>query len=161
MQSIDLYTTSQCPFCKQLKIVLDNKGISYAVHDVASDEAAFKEMQSLTNGAMSVPVTVLNKGQKDQQVIIGYSDALGVLGIEGGEGKNVVKTTATLTCPECGYKQEGEIPTKSCVPFYVCRGCGRTIKAKGEECCVFCSYADKKCPVNAGDTGCEGGVCRI
>lgn len=161
MKTVDIYTTPQCPFCKQLKIVLDKKGISYTAHDVASDEAALNEMQTLTNGVMSVPVTVLDKGQKDQKVVIGYSDALAALNLEGGEEKNKVKETAILNCPECGHKQWGEIPTKSCVPFYVCKECGKTIKAKAEECCVFCSYADKQCPVKTGESGCEGGACRI
>lgn len=51
----------------------------------------------------------------------------------------------TLTCPECGHKQKMEIPSKSCIPFYICESCGKTIQAKS--CCVFCDYADKACPV--------------
>lgn len=55
------------------------------------------------------------------------------------------KLIGTLTCPECGNKEEKEIPTSSCLQFYSCKKCGKTIKAE-KSCCVFCDYSDKKCP---------------
>lgn len=162
MKTIDIYTTPQCPFCKQLKLKLDQKNIAYKSYDITKNERAFTEMQKLTKGVMSVPAMVLNKGQTDQKVTVGYTDALSALHFESGdEAKNTKQTRAMLACPQCGHKQEGEIPTKACVPFYVCKGCRKTIQAKWKECCVFCSYADKKCPVKSGKSGCEGGVCRI
>lgn len=54
---------------------------------------------------------------------------------------------ATLICPKCGHKQEEEIPSDACVPFYKCGGCGELISAK-DKCCVFCEYSDTKCPVS-------------
>ena len=54
--------------------------------------------------------------------------------------------TGTLTCPRCGHRQEMEIPQTSCIPFYLCQGCGETIQARS--CCVFCDYADRPCPVS-------------
>jgi len=57
---------------------------------------------------------------------------------------------AKLTCPKCGHKQEGAMPTNACVPFYICDNCKETITPKGDDCCVFCSYADKKCPAKHG-----------
>lgn len=54
---------------------------------------------------------------------------------------------STLTCPECGHKQKETIPTDRCVPFYNCDNCKKTIAAK-KECCVFCDYGDKDCPVS-------------
>ncbi len=53
----------------------------------------------------------------------------------------------TLTCPYCAQKQEGEIPSGACVPFYKCNACRKTVQAKPEDCCVFCSYADARCPL--------------
>lgn len=53
----------------------------------------------------------------------------------------------TLTCPKCGHKQEGQIPTNACIPFYKCDSCGEMISPKDGDCCVFCSYGDKACPV--------------
>jgi hypothetical protein len=58
---------------------------------------------------------------------------------------------ATLICPKCGHKQIGEIPTNSCIPFYICEGCGETISANKEDCCIFCSHADEQCPVGHKD----------
>lgn len=105
-------------------------------------------MQELSRGVMSVPVTVLNKGKTDQQVLLGYPDAVKALKIGEKEGEeNRSKDTATLTCPKCGHKQVGSISNTSCVPFYVCESCKEIIKAKSEDCCVFCSYADKRCPL--------------
>lgn len=148
MQTIDIYTTPQCGFCKELKARLDEKNIPYVSHDVTSNEKDLADMRRLSGGAMSVPVTVLNKGEADQQVLLGYLDAVKALGLEEKEtGGSNEKDTATLTCPKCGHKQQGDIPTTSCVPFYVCDACKATIKAEGEDCCVFCSYADKKCPL--------------
>ena len=148
MKTIDIYSTTQCGFCQTLKSQLDSKKIVYISHDVATDEKELLEMQKLSKGAMTVPVTVVGKGTKDQKVLVGYSDSLKALNIEEGLKKDFEKSdTATLTCPQCGHKQKGKIPTTSCVPFYVCKGCKKTIKAEGEDCCVFCSYADKQCPL--------------
>lgn len=33
--------------------------------------------------------------------------------------------------------------TDRCVFFYDCRGCGKTLKPKEGDCCVFCSYLKK------------------
>lgn len=53
-----------------------------------------------------------------------------------------------LTCPNCGYKQKMRIPENKCMLFYVCKNCGKQIKAK--TCCVFCDYGNKKCSVKNG-----------
>ena len=162
MQNIDIYTTPQCDFCKALKAKLDEKKIAYTSHDVTASEKDLADMRELSGGAMSVPVTVLNKGTEKQQVLLGFPDAVVALGLDEKEtNKDEQKDIATLTCPQCGHKQQEEIPTTSCVPFYVCEGCGETIKAQGENCCVFCSYADKQCPLKKKSGDCSDGVCGI
>ena len=55
---------------------------------------------------------------------------------------------STLTCPKCGHKQEGEIPTDSCAYYYVCDGYKERIQPIPPDCCVFCSYGDKLCPTS-------------
>lgn len=55
--------------------------------------------------------------------------------------------TATLICPKCGNKQIEIIPQNYCQPFYKCDFCKQIIQAKKNDCCVFCSYADKPCPI--------------
>ncbi len=60
--------------------------------------------------------------------------------------KMAEKLIGTLTCPECGHKQEMEIPQTTCQAFYDCEGCKKQIKPT-KSCCVFCDYGDKKCPI--------------
>lgn len=56
-------------------------------------------------------------------------------------------TKAIITCPECEHKQEVEMPTDKCQHFYQCLECNKLIKPKENDCCVYCSYGDKKCPM--------------
>ena len=57
-----------------------------------------------------------------------------------------IKTKATITCPKCSFQKEEQMPTDACQHFYKCTSCGEVLKPKDGECCVFCSYADSKCP---------------
>lgn len=70
---------------------------------------------------------------------------------------------ATITCPECGNQSEAEIPTDQCQYFYVCPHCRKRLKPQGQDCCVFCSYGDRPCPMKSSgkEKGCEGGSCSI
>jgi len=49
------------------------------------------------------------------------------------------------------------MPTDACVHFYQCHGCGALLKPSAGHCCVFCSYADSKCPPQQRPGGREGG----
>ncbi len=51
-----------------------------------------------------------------------------------------------LTCPNCGTDQEAEMPTDACQFFYECISCKKMLRPLEGDCCVFCSYADHKCP---------------
>ena len=57
-----------------------------------------------------------------------------------------VRMIGKITCPECGHIDDMEIPEISCLAFYKCSSCGKTIPAK-KSCCVFCDYGDRKCPI--------------
>lgn len=57
-----------------------------------------------------------------------------------------MKTRTMLTCPKCNTQQKANIPTNACQHFYKCQKCGEMLKPKSGDCCVFCSYADTKCP---------------
>ncbi|TSC65498.1 MAG: hypothetical protein CEO21_396 [Microgenomates group bacterium Gr01-1014_80] len=57
-----------------------------------------------------------------------------------------IKTKTNLTCPFCGQVQEVTMPETGCQYRYRCQKCGRIITANKGDCCVFCSYADTKCP---------------
>ena len=45
-----------------------------------------------------------------------------------------------ITCPACDCKRLETMPTDACQYFYECRGCGRLMRPKTGDCCVFCSY---------------------
>ncbi len=51
-----------------------------------------------------------------------------------------------MTCPFCDKSYEVEMPTKFCLLKFKCRKCRKTFTPEKGDCCVFCSYADKKCP---------------
>ncbi len=53
---------------------------------------------------------------------------------------------ATITCPVCGHRKREAMPTDACQRFYQCEGCHDLLRAKEGDCCVFCSYADRRCP---------------
>ena len=57
-----------------------------------------------------------------------------------------ITNRAILTCPNCGTDQEAEMPTDACQFFYECISCNKMLKPLEGDCCVFCSYADHKCP---------------
>lgn len=56
------------------------------------------------------------------------------------------KTKAKLTCPECGFAREVEMPTNACQFFYQCTNCKSILSPKAGDCCVFCSFGDIPCP---------------
>lgn len=72
MKTITIYSTPLCGFCKMLKAFLQSQSIPYIDQNVANDEKAAEEMQKLVPGNTSVPVIVFNKGEKDQEIQIGY-----------------------------------------------------------------------------------------
>lgn len=53
---------------------------------------------------------------------------------------------STITCPECGFSKEETMPTDSCQFFYECTNCGKLLKPKKGDCCVYCSFGTVKCP---------------
>ena len=54
--------------------------------------------------------------------------------------------TAIITCPVCGTNTEAEIPKEACQFFWDCPACQTLLRPKPGDCCVFCSYADRRCP---------------
>jgi hypothetical protein len=54
--------------------------------------------------------------------------------------------SSVLTCPHCSVRTEETMPTDACQWFYECAGCGRLLRPKPGDCCVFCSYGSAPCP---------------
>lgn len=75
MHTYDIYSTPTCGYCKQLKAVLQDMKITFTNHDVTTSEKDLTEMQALTDGGMSVPVFVVDKGTEHQRVAQGFDDA--------------------------------------------------------------------------------------
>jgi hypothetical protein len=63
---------------------------------------------------------------------------------------------STLTCPDCGFTREEEMPTDACTWFYECQGCHALLRPKPGDCCVFCSFGNVKCPPMQAGGGCCG-----
>ncbi|MBP7740571.1 hypothetical protein KA089_00115 [Candidatus Woesebacteria bacterium] len=61
---------------------------------------------------------------------------------------STIELEATITCPECNTKQKVFMPTQGQQHFFKCGNeqCAFDISTKEGDCCVFCSYSDKKCP---------------
>ncbi|MCR9277227.1 MAG: hypothetical protein NXH85_04575 [Pseudomonadaceae bacterium] len=53
---------------------------------------------------------------------------------------------STLICPRCSHREREEMPTDACQFYYDCKGCGKLLRPLPDDCCVFCSYGDVKCP---------------
>jgi predicted RNA-binding Zn-ribbon protein involved in translation (DUF1610 family) len=62
------------------------------------------------------------------------------------ERTEAVERSVTITCPLCGARQLVEMPRDACQIRYRCPACGMVVKPLLGDCCVFCSYADHRCP---------------
>ena len=63
---------------------------------------------------------------------------------------------STITCPDCGHKATETMPTDACQYIYNCKNCGRQMKPKPGDCCVYCSYGDVPCPPIQDELACCG-----
>lgn len=61
---------------------------------------------------------------------------------------------STITCPECGHESIDTMPMDACQYFYECGGCGRVLKPKPGDCCVYCSFGTVACPPVQQGAGC-------
>lgn len=72
MKTVTIYTTPVCPFSRQLRDFLIEKGVSFMEHNVIDEPDRLLEMQSLTQGSHSVPVIAINRATQDQAIFIGF-----------------------------------------------------------------------------------------
>lgn len=61
-----VYSTPICPFCKQLKAYLTDKGVEFTDIDVSADQEKAQEMIQ-KSGQMGVPVL-----EVDGEVVVGF-----------------------------------------------------------------------------------------
>jgi hypothetical protein len=62
----------------------------------------------------------------------------------------MIELKSTITCPGCGHRWTGTMPTDACQYLYVCEECAVQVKPKKGDCCVYCSYGDVPCSANPG-----------
>ncbi len=74
---------------------------------------------------------------------------------KGDTAMNIV-LHATLTCPHCGARSTEPMPTDACCFYFDCKACGRVMRPKPGDCCVFCSYGSTPCPPRQKGTCCSG-----
>lgn len=55
MKTIEIYTSSNCPFCTKAKFLLNKKKIKFSEIDVSNNEVLREKMSAMANGARSVP----------------------------------------------------------------------------------------------------------
>jgi len=68
-------------------------------------------------------------------------------------------TKSTITCPNCGFQKEEEMPTDACQYFYECSKCKTLLKPINNDCCVYCSYGTVPCPPIQADKKCGDTAC--
>lgn len=59
-ETIKLYTTDPCGFCRQAKALLESRGIEYEEVDLAKDESGRAELVALT-GQLTFPQVVVGR----------------------------------------------------------------------------------------------------
>ena len=59
---------------------------------------------------------------------------------------SIISLQSEITCPKCGYKKMEVLPTDVCLLSYTCKNCQNIMHPKADDCCVFCSYGNNKCP---------------
>lgn len=69
-QSVTIYSTPSCGYCKAAKEYMTKNGIDFTDINVEADQERAKEMIE-KSGQMGVPVIVIGEGA-DERVIIGF-----------------------------------------------------------------------------------------
>jgi hypothetical protein len=61
-----------------------------------------------------------------------------------------------ITCLHCEHRTPEQMPTDACQFFYDCKSCGKRLKPKAGDCCVFCSYGSVPCsPIQESRSCCS------
>jgi mycoredoxin len=60
--TLTMYTTSWCGFCRRLKSQLEREGIGYDEVDIERDDNAAEFVMSVNNGNQTVPTVVFANG---------------------------------------------------------------------------------------------------
>lgn len=58
---VEVYTTSSCHYCKDVKEYLRGKNVEFKEVDVGNSKVALRKLELITKGKRSVPLTVIGK----------------------------------------------------------------------------------------------------
>ncbi len=61
---------------------------------------------------------------------------------------------STINCPYCFHEKDEKMPMDTCTFFYECEKCKVILKPNVGDCCVFCSFGNKKCPPKQNGFNC-------
>lgn len=71
-KKITVYTSNTCAYCVMVKKYLGNKNVSY--EEVNIDNEPHRQQEALEmSGALTVPVTIVEKEDASKDVIIGFN----------------------------------------------------------------------------------------
>jgi glutaredoxin len=72
VKNITIFTTNTCAYCGMVKKYLGAKGMNY--EEINLDEHPQRQAEALElSGALTVPVTVVTKGDDSREVVVGYN----------------------------------------------------------------------------------------
>ena len=82
--TITIYSTTTCPYCRQLKEYLTSRNIAFSEKLIDQDETAQKEMEGLSNGYLGVPFTCIVSNDGKKETVLGFDKGKlnSVLGIQ-------------------------------------------------------------------------------
>jgi glutaredoxin 3 len=72
-KNITIFTTNTCTYCVMVKRYLDMKGQKYEVVNLDDHPERNEEALEVSNGALTVPITVVTKEDDSRAVVVGYN----------------------------------------------------------------------------------------
>lgn len=72
-KDITIFTTNTCTYCAMVKRFLDMKGHKYNVVNLDQHPERRQEAYEVSDGALTVPITVITKNDDTRQVVVGYN----------------------------------------------------------------------------------------
>jgi len=74
MPTIEIYSSSYCPYCVRAKALFTKKGLEFVEYNIQTEPGRHDEMLERSNGARSVPQIFIN-----DRHVVGGCDGLYVL----------------------------------------------------------------------------------
>ena len=71
-KKITVFTTNTCAYCSMVKKWLDSKGVAYETVNLDENPEKQKEIYE-KSGALTVPVTLVEKEDNTEEVVIGFN----------------------------------------------------------------------------------------